>query len=112
MDLDVRSVSGWGAGQFVTVILQQSGKTYAFRQAHLTTGPETAWRRFGYANLREQSFLEMAGPIPDSWISDSHPDFTPEGAPIKFGFAAGNGESGTYEQLYDNWSLRIGPAIY
>ena len=102
MTIDTQSISGWGDGQWVCMVVEQSGVFYWANVAY--TGPSTSWHTMGPKEWTEETFYEVG----DSTYTE-HPDFSGAGGPIKFGFAAGNTSSGTYSQRYDNWSITVIP---
>lgn len=104
-DLAIDVIAGpgsYGAGQAIQLLVEQNGSIYGNYKA--TTGYHTDWYTFSAAGTfydTEFSLLIGAGP--------ANPDFS-GGTFTRFGFAAGNADSGTLTQYYDNFSL-ASPAI-
>jgi hypothetical protein len=113
MSIDVKSIAGWGQGQAIRLVVQQNGKTFfapSFSET-CVTGPQTSWHRITVRSCLQNDFYLLLGP--QNQYSNTHPDFSQTGSPVQFGFMLGNRISGTYTQLYDNWSLQLihGPAL-
>jgi len=105
MSLDVKSISGWGQGQNLLAAVLQNGNTYA-RAISAVTGSQVSWHTITRTGVTQAS-MGLSSPDGVIWDTSQNPDFSETGAPLRFGFVAGNGSSGTYTQLYDNWSMSI-----
>jgi hypothetical protein len=103
LELDVKSVSGWGDGQVLFLLVVQDGKYYVADGE--VTGSQTDWHTVVGGPATELTFYEIVGA--NQYDTSSHPDFGPEGSPMHFGFATANSNSDYYTQKYDNWSLFI-----
>ena len=111
MALDVKSVSGWGTGQHLELLVEQSGQLYAAPGSNFFTGSSTSWHTVAMPAYSAQSFKKVIGYDYTNWDDTVHPDFSSQGSELKFGFAAGNSNSWTYTQLYDNWTLDVTAAV-
>jgi hypothetical protein len=106
MDIDVQSVSGWGQGQALDIVVLQDGKYYGGPAIpHALTGPDTEWHTVLVGPLTADHFVYMQ--TANGWDPIDHPDFSSSGAPMTFGFTVGNWASETYTQHYDNWRLTV-----
>ena len=90
------------------LVLQQGGKYYGQLGAGLENH-STDWASFETAylsgsQLGEWGALQWTGQPCDA---SSNPNFSPAGAPIKFGFVASNSFSGYATELFDNWEIEI-----
>ena len=84
--------------QGVSIIAYQSGGY--FWESGVLTGTGSDWAELDTGIVVVSDFSTWFG-------SSSTLDFTSTGAPIVFGFAAGNSDSIDVSNLYDNWSLTI-----
>jgi len=108
MALDVKSVSGWGQGQNLQVFVEQAGQLYgAPGYPGVGTGSSTSWHTVTKGVFSADSFSKVTEWDPRNWDTAAHPDFSSQGSSLTFGFAVANSISGTYTQLYDNWSLTV-----
>ena len=107
LDIDVKSITGWGQGQALRLVVEQEGRLYFGPDPGVShnTGSSSTWHTVSGGPLLAEDFVHMTGPW--SWDPGENPDFSSGGAPLQFGFAAGNANSGTYTQLYDNWSMSL-----
>jgi hypothetical protein len=105
--IDVKSISGWGSGQGLELVAYQDGRLYGTPCPLWVsvTGPSTSWHTMNFHALTAAHFAYW--PSPDTVVLTQHPNFSATGSPISFGFMAGNNSSGTYRQLYDNWSITL-----
>ena len=106
MELDSKSVSAWGTGAGIRFLAEQDGNYYIAPSiiTPYNAGPSTAWHSADMtAYYAASQFVELTGPGSNNL--NSHPDFSSSGSPIDFGFITGCHISGTYTQLFDNWSV-------
>ena len=97
MSVDVKGISTGGDGQNVVMIALQDGQYYFGPYDGVLTSASTEWHRIGFDSLSEQDFVLWGD-------SSQHPDFSADGSPVKFGFAAGN-TSCSRTHYYDNWEI-------
>jgi hypothetical protein len=108
MTIDEKSVTGWGDGQAKAILVEQGGQLYG--AVVPASGAVTSWRPIQSDTFSEASFRAVTEPDYRQWDDTRHPDFSAGGADITFGFLIGNRISGTFTQLYDNWSLSVSTA--
>ena len=103
LKLDV--LDGPGAhnqGQGIQLLVEQGSSIYAYGLG-ITSTPHSNWDTLSFSGtFTESSFSLWSGSGPAT------PDFG-GGTTTLFGFAAGNSNSGTLTQYYDNFSLEINP---
>jgi hypothetical protein len=104
MGMDVYSVSGWGQGQGIKLTVAQGGNYYVAPSSYVYTYTQTSWFTVAVGSFSATDFYRWLAP---ETLGSEHPDFSASATPLTFGFSAGNTRSGTYTQLYDNWSLTI-----
>lgn len=102
--IDVLSGPGArGQGQRLQLLVEQNSSIYAYNMG--ITGYPLNWDTFSYSGLiTESAFTLWSG------SGAATPDFS-GGTDTFFGFAAGNSNSGTLTQYYDNFYLKITPAV-
>lgn len=108
MTIDVKSISGWGDGQGIAIVVVQGGQR--FMSTTDITLSATSWtnRSYGFFSSTQFCRIVHANSHDPTWLDCSaHPDFSTNGGPITFGFMAGNSRSNQYSQLYDNWLLSV-----
>ena len=106
MTLDVVMGPGaFGQGQGILALVEQAGSVYGYGGPSWPAGPnwitflQDDWTTLKFAGVFDaDQFLRMFGSGP------THPDFG-GGTATQFGFAAGNSNSGTLTQYYDNFSM-------
>ncbi len=112
--IDFRTgVNPGGDGQAVALLIKQSG--YFYTLAGGVSGvsvPLGSWNSLSYgpltsANLQNSWAEGAPGVWPPLDSSPQTPDFSATGAPMQFGFAAGNHISGLKSNFYDNWFLEL-----
>ena len=124
MEIDVKCLTitpHFTDGQGFHLVAFQDGRMYGapisrddsnehvyWNEVCLTGQPES-WNRFSLPAFSTDSFAEMTHADPGLWDFDSRPDFSTNGSPLRFGFAAANHISKTRIFLYDNWELTIVP---
>lgn len=103
MNLDVLSGAGaFGQGQGILVLVEQGGTVYQ-SSVGITGFPLNSFTTQTYnGTFVAANFSKLTGPGP------STPAFDGSTA-TRFGFAAGNANSATLTQYYDNWSLTYVP---
>lgn len=75
------------------------------------------WTNHMLTNLVATNFYEIRPSSTNFSLPDSHPDFSPNAAPITFGFFRGNSSSigsggGLNTGGVDNWTMVVHPAPY
>jgi len=106
MGVDVKSISGWGEGQAIHVLIEQDGKNFIAPLTMPITGSQTNWHRVALGPYSAQDFILHNSREGNAAVK---PDFSRDGSPIRFGFSIFNYISRTYKQKYDNWSLTVRP---
>ena len=97
-------VNPGGDGQAVALLILQNGHYYTL--AGGISGVSTPWKLLSFGPLTLADLHNSwAGPSFD--VPPQAPDFSATGAPMQFGFAAGNHISTTKSNFYDNWSLLL-----
>lgn len=96
MNIDTKST---GSQQRVVIVAFQSGQYFKGPSPGAVTGFSQDWHTLNLHTFSEEDFTV--------WGGTSHPDFSENGDPIKFGFAGGNTSSGVVVQYYDNWEITI-----
>jgi hypothetical protein len=104
--MKIEALSGAGAfgqGQGVVALVEQGGSIY--QAAFGITGfPLNSFTPLSFNGVFVAgNFTKLTGPGPATPTFDGS-------TPTRFGFAAGNGNSGTLTQYYDNWSIEYGTA--
>jgi len=104
LSLDVLSGSGdFGQGQFIDLLVEQNGSVYA-TPLGVTGFPHSSFATITFnGTFNEGSFVKVIGSGPNT------PSFNGS-ATTRFGFAAGNTNSGTLTQYYDNFLLDFATA--
>ena len=108
VEIDVKSVSGWGQGQGIWIILLQDDQYFAWYCC--ITGSATSWHTMSMGSCAQDDFGLVTGAC--TVDPNCHPDFSADASPIMFGFGTSNGSSGYYTQKYDNWRLFINDHWY
>lgn len=105
LTLDVLSGAGaFGQGQAIQLVVEQGGSVYASASLGITS-VQAAFTTLAFAGtFNAASFTRIAGSGPAT------PDFA-GGVTTRFGFAAGNTNSATLTQYYDNVRLDIAAPI-
>ncbi len=104
--MNIEALSGAGAfgqGQLIVTLVEQGGSIYQ-AVPDITGFPLNVFTPLSFNGVFVAgSFTKLTGPGP------ANPTF--DGSTLtRFGFAAGNGNSGTLTQYYDNWSIQYGTA--
>ena len=103
MSLDFKSGAGaFGNGQTLMLVVLQAGHYYGLGAG--PTGVSSTWATHSAGPLSGAG-VSWAGTTLDTTLQV--PDFSPSGAPMKFGFAAGNHISWNLTNFYDNWSVTL-----
>jgi hypothetical protein len=95
LSLDV--LGGFGLGQFMDILVEQSGNIYSYNRGVTFARPNFTTLTFN-GIFNQSNFQRLIG------SGASRPDFT-SGVATRFGFAGGNNNSGTLTQYYDNFKL-------
>ena len=104
LTLDVLSGAGaFGQGQAIQLIVEQGGAVYALPLNVTNVQPAFATQSFG-GTFNAASFTLVSGAGPAT------PNFG-GGVTTRFGFAAGNSNSATLTQYYDNVQLDLNPIV-
>jgi hypothetical protein len=100
--VDFRMTAPWfpGAAMAFGPALRQGGIIYYRYQAK----SNTTWETYSATGLTAADFVPYGG--------TSHPDFSPLGGPIEFGYFTANGTTDSYagsinEAGFDNWSMTL-----
>ncbi len=96
------SRSSGGVIQGIHPALRQAGKLYAHITALITTANPAAWERNDVFGMSEASFRTQAS-------SSDHPDFSPTGGPIEFGFMRAVSAELDRKGHIDNWKVTVNP---
>jgi hypothetical protein len=99
-----RMFAGNDDGQRFGPALWQNGKVYLHDMG--VTGTPAGWQDASRSGLTSADFSEL---LPELWWdASSHPDFSPAGAPIQFGFFRSNSSTFTTQEVgIDNWRLEL-----
>lgn len=97
-EIDVQSISGWGQGQEIRLLVYQDGKYFLAPYDPIITGCETSWHKMVFDPYTAEDFF-LKDQVMGGNIS-IHPDFSINGSDLQFGFATRNGVSGLYTQKY------------
>lgn len=94
--------------QYLNVIVEQGGKYYGAPLSPMSTG-ESNWHTLTLGPYSVSHFNNWAGPADEDWRPFDHPDFSPTGSALRFGFAAGCPYHGLSmrSHFYDNWSVSL-----
>jgi hypothetical protein len=103
---DALLVTGFGDGQATGPALRQSGNVYI---RNIGTTPNFSWTPKEDVGIPASGFVRIVDGGSDA---GSHPDFSPSGGPIEFGFFRSNSTSigaNGYEivALIDNWTVLV-----
>jgi len=102
--IDTKSVSGWGSGQALEILVLQNGQYFIAPWSSSATGSSTEWHTMTLGGCQASDFFLVD--ITGGGDTTIHPDFSESGTSIKFGFFTGNsGYMGPYTQRYDNWHI-------
>jgi hypothetical protein len=107
MSIDVNSISAWGNGQEIHLVVLQDGRYFGAPITTFYTGSLPRWERISLGPFGDQSFAEMIDADIRLWDPSLNPDFSNIGSPLLFGFGAENDRSGEYTQIYDNWEMTM-----
>ncbi|HSV16935.1 MAG TPA: IPTL-CTERM sorting domain-containing protein [Casimicrobiaceae bacterium] len=104
MTLDVLSgAGGFGQGQGIELLVQQSGSVYGMGVG-ITGFPLNSFTTLPFnGTFTAANFTKISGAGPAQPVFDG-------ATPTQYGFAAGNSNSATLTQYYDNFTLSI-PSI-
>ena len=110
LQIDVKSISGWGQGQAIYPLLIQGGNWF-LPDVFNITGSVQGWLTRAYGPYSIASFhlvtatdLFAGGAF---GLTTPGPDLSPTGAPIELGLAVANHISNLYTNHYDNWKLDV-----
>ena len=99
---------GAGDGQATGPALKQNGKVYV--AGVLVTKVPANWTNANLVGQQASQFVELINLGGSNFIKgSSHPDFSPNGAPIEFGFFRANSARFRYISSFgiDNWAVTI-----
>jgi hypothetical protein len=99
MNIDALSGAGaFGQGQGILALVEQGGSVYQ-ASVGITGFPLNSFTTLSFnGTFLAGNFSKLTGPGPATPTFDGS-------TPTRFGFAAGNAQSGTLTQYYDNWNI-------
>jgi hypothetical protein len=107
LSIDVAAGAGdFGGGQYFTLLIEQGGTLYGEFLNNIGTGlpPGASFSTVTFTgSMTAANFFKLSG------AGAATPDLSGATA-TRFGFAAGNQNSGTLTQYYDNYNLMLGTA--
>jgi hypothetical protein len=107
-DIDTRNISSYGNGGNFGLLIRQNGKYY-FGTYEQTGSIVNTWVSHGYGPRTQNQFTDDYTYAGDPSPLGNHPDFSPTGSQIEFGFYTAQQSGSGITVGYDNYSVLVVP---